>query len=84
MMRLIDAERLGVIFSSYKGFDKDSFLAGVEAVCDKIDATPTICCKTCVKFVSNKSLSGEGNCSYLRGMINENFGCADWKEREEK
>lgn len=47
MTRLIDAERLYVICGSYKGYDAKSYMAGIETVMDKIDATPTVCCENC-------------------------------------
>ena len=81
-MRLIDAERLDVIFGNYKEYDRDSYMAGMNAVIDQIDKTPTIRCKDCSAFVPN-NISGQGICGYLRGMISEDFGCADWSDKNE-
>ncbi len=42
MSRLIDAEPFEVFMTNYKGYDMESYMAGVEAVLEAIDNAPTI------------------------------------------
>ena len=41
-MRLIDAEQFDFFGGSYKGYDRESYIAGAKAVLEKMDEAPTI------------------------------------------
>ena len=92
-MRLIDAERLDVICGSYKGYDAESYMAGIETVMDKIEATPTVCCENCKHARWAVDDDGERTCdryiccmkpqALLYEVRRKDWVCGDWVDKDE-